>query len=73
MNGTERGMNGQLIRYEEMLLAVERCARIDEAADIKDRVAALQAHALPDHHLRGGSIGHPDDLMGATSLRATLA
>ena len=34
-----------IIRYEEMRIAVERCARIDEAADIKDRAAALQAYA----------------------------
>ena len=34
-----------LVRYEEMRLAVERCARIDEAAEIKDKAAALQAYA----------------------------
>lgn len=34
-----------LIRYEEMRVAVESCARIDEAAEIKDKAAALQAYA----------------------------
>lgn len=34
-----------LVRYEEMRVAVESCARIDEAAEIKDKAAALQAYA----------------------------
>jgi hypothetical protein len=34
-----------LARYEEMRIAVERCARIDEAAEIRDKAAALQAYA----------------------------
>ncbi len=34
-----------LFRYEEMRLAVEQCARIDEAADIRDKASALQAYA----------------------------
>jgi len=38
-------MIGALVRYEEMRVAVERCARIDEAAEIKDKAAALQAYA----------------------------
>ncbi len=35
----------QLVRYEEMRVAVEQCARIDEAADLRDKAAALQAYA----------------------------
>jgi N6-adenosine-specific RNA methylase IME4 len=34
-----------LVRYEEMRVAVEQCARIDEAAEIRDKAAALQAYA----------------------------
>ena len=34
-----------LVRYEEMRIAVERCARIDEAADIRDKASALAAYA----------------------------
>ncbi len=34
-----------LVRYDEMRNAVERCARIDEAADLRDKAAALQAYA----------------------------
>lgn len=34
-----------LVRYEEMRAAVERCARIDEAADIRDKASALAAYA----------------------------
>ena len=34
-----------ITRYEEMRIAVERCARIDEAADIRDKATALQAYA----------------------------
>ena len=34
-----------LFRYEEMRLAVEQCARIDEAAEIRDKASALQAYA----------------------------
>ena len=42
-----------IVQYEEMRVAVERCARIDEAADIKDKAAALQAYARQrdDRHL----------------------
>jgi hypothetical protein len=35
----------QLVRYEEMRVAVEQCARIDEASDLRDKAAALQAYA----------------------------
>ena len=37
-------MNG-LIQYEAMRVAVEKCARIDEARDLHDKAAALQAYA----------------------------
>ncbi len=35
----------QVVRYEAMRVAVEQCARIDEAADIRDKAAALAAYA----------------------------
>ena len=35
----------ELVRYEEMRVAVEQCARIDEASDLRDKAAALQAYA----------------------------
>ena len=34
-----------LIRYEHMRVVVEQCARIDEASDLRDKAAALQAYA----------------------------
>jgi hypothetical protein len=38
-------MSGALVRYEEMRVAVETCARIDEAAEMRDKAAALAAYA----------------------------
>jgi hypothetical protein len=38
-------MSQSLVRYNEMRISVERCARIDEAAEIKDKAEALQAYA----------------------------
>ncbi len=36
---------GTLVKYEEMRIAVEQCARIDEAADLRDKASALAAYA----------------------------
>lgn len=35
----------QLVQYEAMRIAVEQCARIDEAAEIKDQAKLLEAYA----------------------------
>ncbi len=40
-----RAETPQLVQYETMRAAVERCASIDEAAEIKDEAAALLAYA----------------------------
>ena len=40
-----RAQPSALVRYEDMRVAVEQCARIDEAADLRDKAAALQAYA----------------------------
>jgi hypothetical protein len=40
---------GTLIRYNTMRRELETCARIDEAAEIKDKAAALQAYARQRH------------------------
>jgi hypothetical protein len=42
------------------------------AAEVTRIVAKVTAAGLVLHHLRKGSTGSPDDLMGATSLRATF-
>lgn len=34
-----------LVRYEAMRLAIQQCATIDEAADMRDKAAALAAYA----------------------------
>lgn len=38
-------MTGSLANYEAMRLQVERCASIDEAAELRDQAAALSAYA----------------------------
>lgn len=45
LSGGGTTLSDQLVRYEQMRIAVEQCARIDEAAEIRDKSAALQAYA----------------------------
>lgn len=75
-----------MVRYEAMHFEVERCARIDEAADILDKAAALLAYARQwddrdldvwtiEIELRaliriGELVGEPDTHQGARTDRS---
>ena len=38
-------MSASLVRYEQARIALSECARIDEAAEIRDKAAAMAAYA----------------------------